>query len=1287
VKSIKEALLPFLFVLASTVVVAQIPAPSSQIQPVERSGRVVLRGNVHPLARAEFDRGPAPDDLPQRRMLLLLRRSPAQDSALERLLQEQWTKSSPNYQQWITPPEFASRFGPSDADIQNVTNWLTANGFAIDRIAAGRNVIEFSGSAGQVRNAFQTEIHSFLVNGEEHWANATDPQIPAALASTIGGIVSLNDFPRPPLSHELGLVQRSPLTEEWQPTFTFTPPGRGTINGIGPADFATIYNVQPLWDSGIDGSGQEIAIVAESNINLSDVQSFRSLFGLPVKQPQIILNGPDPGLVPGGAETEAVADVEWSGAVAKNATIDLVVSSPTETTSGVDLSALYIVENNLAPVLSVSFGGCEPAMGATENAFVNELWKQAAAQGITVVVSSGDSLAAGCDAAGSTFATKGLAVSGAASTPYNVAVGGTDFDESGNHSTYWNSTNDPATGRSAKSYIPEMAWNISCAQFGISGCANNATNSGNAGAGGGPSSIYGKPSWQTGPGVPGDGKRDIPDVSLFSAVSTNTSFYFVCESDKDPNSAPCSLSSTSPFLLGIGGTSISAQAFAGVMALVNQNQQAHGHSARQGNANYVLYKIAAQPNASCNSTTAPLGNSSCVFYDTTKGNISADCQLNSLNCGGPGPFTGVLVDPNSANTPAWTTTAGFDLATGLGSVNVQNLATTWAGSAFTPTATILAVSPMTITHGQPATVNISVAPTAGSGTPSGDVSLIAQTGGAGRGLDVFTLNSNGAVNQSTSSLAGGTYNVIAHYAGDGTFAGSDSNPVSVTVNPEPSKTLLSLVTFDPTTGQISNSNASTTPYGSPYILRIDVGNSALSSTNLCSQGNSLSCPTGSINLSSDTAPLDAGTYKLNSKGIAEDLAIQLSGGVHNLQAQYSGDSSYQASTGTSTLTITPAPTSISGFNGQCCVTVGTPLTMPVTVTAQSNGVAPTGRVTLFQDGGQTLSGSATLSPSSNTTGNTRSAQASLSVTIATSGFHNFTVQYSGDQNYAASSAVTPSIDAQFLPTITLSANPQTVTYPGQTTITAVLHTGRTSPTPTGTMQLSGLSGTNLSSPTLTNITDPDGSASLQLTQTYQPVISSDINATFFGDPNYQQVSLTGLHITVNGGPDFSLSPSATNLSVSHGQSTTTTVTITDLNGFNGPVTLTCSVQGAPVSCSAAPNPVTPAAGSTTATATVTINAMAVAGIGRRTMFELFSFVFAGLILASRPRKRRGGAPLVLTTLIVLSVASISCGGGGGGSNPPPPPPPQTATITLTGSASALNQFPLTHTATITVTVQ
>ncbi len=742
-------------------------------------------------------------------------------------------------------------------------------------------------------------------------------------------------------------------------------------------------------------------------------------------------------------------------------------------------------------------------------------------------------------------------------------------------------------------------------------------------------------------------------------------------------------------LLGIGGTSISAQVFAGVMALINQYQATHGHSGRQGNANPVLYQLAAQPNASCNSSTAPLGSSSCIFYDTTKGNISADCMLTAPNCGGPGPFTGVLVDPNNPNTPAWTTTAGFDLATGLGSVNVQNLAASWSGMAFTPTVTNLSASPTSITHGQTVTVNVTVSPNGGSGTPSGDVSLIANTGGSGQAVGVFSLTGGAIANQTTTSLPGGSYNLVAHYAGDGTYAASDSNAVAVNVTPEPSKTFLSLVTFDPITGQLTNSNASSTPYGSPYILRIDVGNASVSATNLCAEANLLGCPTGSVHLTSDGAQLDAGSYALNSKGFTEDFAIQLSGGQHTLQAAYSGDNSYQASTGSSTVTITPAATSVSGSSNFSNVLVGQSVAVSVSVSARSNGAVPTGSVSLFEDAGQNPVGTAVLSPSSTSDNNFRAAQANVNVTLTTSGFHSFSVQYSGDQNYAPSSGFSTSIDAQYQPTITLSASPQNVTYPGTTTVTAILHTGRTSPQPSIAMSLSGVLGTNVNAPTYANITDPDGTDALQLTQTYEPLVSSDVTATFFGDLNYRTATSAAYHIAVTGAPDFSLSTSSANLSLTHGQSATTTLTVTDLNGFNGPVSFSCGVQGsAPLSCTVSPNPVTTAAGSTTATATVTITSLSVASLGHRTILEVFSFVFAGLILATRPQKRRLQPMRAMAILVLLSLPSISCGGGGSGSGgTPPPPPPQTSTVTVTGSASLMNQVAVSHTATISVTVQ
>jgi subtilase family serine protease len=440
-------------------------------QAVDESQLTVLKGNTHPLARPQFDAGAAPGSLPMQRMLLVLKRSPEQESALRKLIDDQQDKASPDYHKWLTPEGFGKQYGPSDSDVQSVTAWLQSHGFQVASTSKGRTVIEFSGTASQVTEAFHAAIHKYVVNGEEHWANASDPSIPAALAPAVRGVLTLHNFPRHPHSTVLGTPVRStPRGTGPLPLFTFTPPKQATYYGLGPTDFATIYNVLPLWNAGIDGTGQTIAIVGETNIHLSDIEAFRSLFGLPAKDPTIILNGPDPGVA--GDEPEAVLDVSWSGAVAKNATIDLVVSASTETALGVDLSALYIVDNNVAPVMSESYGECEAVLGNSGNAFYNALWQQAAAQGITVLISAGDSGSAVCDDFNSeAAASKGLAVSGFASTPYNVAVGGTDFDQTAATApTYWNATNNATTGASAKSYIPETTWNDSCAGLGTDQC-------------------------------------------------------------------------------------------------------------------------------------------------------------------------------------------------------------------------------------------------------------------------------------------------------------------------------------------------------------------------------------------------------------------------------------------------------------------------------------------------------------------------------------------------------------------------------------------------------------------------------------------------------------------------------------------------------------------------------------------------------------------------------------------------------------------------------------------------
>src|SRR5580704_10241908 len=709
----------------------------SRIAAMDESSLVLLAGNRHPLATLANDRGEVAADLPMERMLLVLTRDDAAELALQNFLAAQQDKASPDFHAWLTPAQFGNRFGASQRDLQTLTAWLASYGFRVNRVAQGGMTIEFSGTAGQVKEAFHTPVHAYFVDGERHYANAFDPQIPAALAPVVAGINTLHDFRKKPAIRVLGKARRILNTSMWQPEFTFGGPA-GVAHFLAPGDFAKIYNTAALYKNGIDGTGQSVAIVARNNINLSDVQIFRIAFGLPVNDPQIILDGPDPGNLAGPEETEADLDVEWSGAVAPKATIKFVVSASTNSTDGVDLSSLYIVDNNLAPVLSASFGECEQTLGQTENTFFNNLWEQAAAEGITAVISSGDNGAAGCDNANqSTPASKGLGVNGLASTPFNIAVGGTQFNENGADSTYWSATNG-AGQSSALGYIPEDVWNESCADPNVCGVASLFASSGGA------STLYTKPSWQVGLGVPNDGERDLPDVSLDAAAGRDG--YLVCQDGICATNASGQLINAEL----VGGTSAAAPTFAAILALIAQKT-----NSRQGQANFVLYPLAgAQNAANCGSTSPP--QAQCIFKDITVGNNSVPGQ------------TGFSATP------------GYDLATGWGSVNVANLAANWKNVTFRPTLTTLQLSSTNLAHGQPVTASVTVAPGVGAGTPTGDVALLAA---GSEGVNLGNLG-NGTVSGSVRTLPGGMYSVTASYGGDAAFGGSISTGVPITINPE-----------------------------------------------------------------------------------------------------------------------------------------------------------------------------------------------------------------------------------------------------------------------------------------------------------------------------------------------------------------------------------------------------------------------------------------------------------------------------------------------------------------------
>ena len=1048
---------------------SQSPAGPSRItqaritQAIDEKQLVLLRGNVHPLAQPKFDQGAVNDAQPLDRMLLLLQRAPEQEAALRQLLDDQLTLNSPKHHAWLSPQLFGEQFGPSDADLRATTNWLSGKGFHSIQIGPGRTAIQFSGTAGQVRDAFHTEIHRYMVNGAQHFANSTDPQIPAALAPVVAGVVSLHNFPKLAHSHRLGNFHRARDGGAIEPLFSFAGCGSNSnqpCNGLGPADLAKIYNVP----ANLDGTGQTIAVVGQSNINLPDTQQYRAMFGLPVNDPVIVLNGPDPGLTPD--ESEANLDVQVAGAMAPKATIKLVVSEPSQSvaTAGIDLSALYIVDNNIAGVMSESYGSCEAGLGTAGNNFYSALWEQAAAQGITVLISTGDNGPAACDDPNSfDFASNGLAVNGIASTPFNVAVGGSDFlyTTANPSSTYWNVTNSgtPPT-ESAKSYIPETPWNNSCAAAGLTACTASIINTDNSSgvdlvaASGGPSSLYSKPAWQAGiTGMPNDNKRDIPDVSLFSSNGTNNSFYIVCQKDFTGASS-CDLNS--PFLdfNGAGGTSGSVQAFAGIMALINQSQANGSNPApRQGNANYIFYKLYKQnPTKICASNAAAVTTTGCIFYDVITGNISVACQGGTANCSNTSTAFNQYGVMASAGVPAWTAAAGYDLASGLGTVNIANLAAAWGGVGLTATTTTISASPAgTIAHGANANFTVQVA--SSGGTPTGQFSLIATPAGAAQtGIGPFPLSA-GTAAFTTDMLPGGTaYNVVAHYSGDGTFAQSDSAPVLVSVSKESSRTVVTLVTFD-SNNNIVSSNATTAAYGSPYIMRVDVTNASATScsTNLNNGTippiNTVPCPTGNVTITDNGAALNDFTNSnsgvassvapLNSQGFFEDQPIQLPGGNHSILAAYAGDNSYTSSTSAAdAISITRASTAVT-MNPIPNASANFPISLSATVTTASSGVGPSGIMT-FTSGGTTLGTApvvgrgAVITPFSPASGT-----AMFAATFTTTGTKSVTATYSGDSNYSPSGpSAAISVNVSSSGSFNITASPVTVTA-GSTGVSTV----------------------------------------------------------------------------------------------------------------------------------------------------------------------------------------------------------------------------------------------------------
>jgi hypothetical protein len=748
------------------------------VDQVDDARLVKLNGNVHPMARPESDKGRVDSNKLLERVVMVLKRSPEQDAALAAFNERQYDPNSPDFHRWLNAEEFGKLYGPSDADIAAVTNWLQNHGMQIDEVGKGRVYIQFTGTVGEVERAFHLEMHNYLAEGQMHLANDRDPQIPEALSPVVTGIASLHDFFPTHFSHPGNFVKRDLKTG----TYTVLPPdspatgggleptpllptglktgapgsntGKTTPGGVQPMlgwvdpttgyqredltpyDLAAIYNILPLWNAAtpINGTGVKVAIVALSDVVASDLNTYRSSFGLPATTLTTVHSGTDPGLTT--SQLENTEDVEMVSATAPGASIVLVSDVNSATTNGLTTGILYIVNNAVAPILSMSYGTCELKLGTAGNTLYNQTFQQAATAGISSFVAAGDSGSATCTPQNGITPPYsdpfGLAVSGMASSPYVTAVGGTDLqwpfvEATHPYTTYWNTTAD-AHGATAKGYMPEMSWNTTCsnplllnvytAYANVEALCNAALNSTTistwslvemASGGGGASACttnsstptsttwfpnscsggYAKPSWQTGvAGIPADGKRDLPDIALFGSYGwghgDNTglpgSTLLICESSA---TTPCNYSTPGSIVYQEnGGTSAASPMAAGIMALVVQKMG----GAKQGLANPVFYSLAAKENyAACNSNTVAAGNT-CVFYDTTTGSNAMNCTTGDTNCvtSTTGDAIGIL--------SGYSATTGYDLTTGLGSMNVTNLVNAWVAAATAPAVTLTPTS-------------------------------------------------------------------------------------------------------------------------------------------------------------------------------------------------------------------------------------------------------------------------------------------------------------------------------------------------------------------------------------------------------------------------------------------------------------------------------------------------------------------------------------------------------------------------------------------------------------------
>ncbi len=1093
----------------STIVV---PPPIQQItQAINNSQLSSMTNNVPPAAVAAVgttnDLGPVDDSLPLDHMLLLLHRPDAQEQALEEFMTEQTTPGAPNYHNWLTA-EQVGQYGLAQPDLDSITNWLEAQGFTINQVHADGVMIDFSGTAGQIRDAFNTQVHNLKVNGVMHIANTSVPQIPTALAPAVVGIVSINDF-RPHTNYKV------------KPDYTVG----SSEHLLVPADLATIYNLNPLFNATPtnNGAGQTIVLIEDTNVYAtSDITTFRSTFGLSAATFSTVHPGSctNPGDVSGN-DGEAELDVEWAGAAAPGATLELASCADTASFGGLIAMQNLNTADDAARLWSVSYGNCETKNGATENAAFVSTYQTAAARGVSVFVSSGDSGAASCDQDDESAATNGITVSGFATTPYNVAVGGTDFGDTyaGTTGTYWNTTNSTYYG-SAKSYINEIPWNDSCASvlfatyetgsgttYGTSGFCNKTNEYGtgilNTAAGSGgpsgcatgtpskstPSVVSGscagtaKPSWQSGfLGNPSDGVRDIPDVSLFAANGVWGHYYVYCYTGSATYGGTACTAGNPSVWSGAGGTSFASPIMAGIQALVNQKA-----AASQGNPNPTYYALAkteygTSGSTSCNSSKGNAVGSSCIFYDITQGDMDVNCLSFSptiaYNCYFDGAMTlnGVLSTSNSAYEKAYGTSTGWDFATGIGSVNATNLVNNWPGVA--ATKLVFTVEPAaTYASGVAIAVKVSVENAAGSviTTDTSAVTLALSGGTAGATLSgTTTVNAVAGV----ATFSGLSVNKVGtNYkftATDGTLTSASSTTFNITVG--------TAATVSFTTQPATNANIAATATIPLVAHVVDGGGNAVSGQNITlAVGNNA----GGSTLSVSTNPVTT-----DSSGNATFAAVSLNkvGTGYTLTATDTTTSAATAATSNAFNIVTGTAKAVT-FTTQPAANsnVASAATIPLVahvVDAGGNGVsAQSVKLAIGNNaGGSTLSVSA----------NPVTTDASGNATFANVSLNKVGTGYTLTATDTTTSAATAATSNAFN---IVAGAAKTLTYTTQPATGSNIDGGQTIPLVAHVVDAAGnaVSGDNI---TLSIGTNSGGST---LTVTTNPVATNASgNATFAG---------------------------------------------------------------------------------------------------------------------------------------------------------------------------------------------